>query len=87
VVFSAAYLLVAVQRVFFNPITHPENQGLPDATPRELAVLIPLLAAMLWMGLYPQPILRRTEAAARRYVETVRPYLPASTAGAIEAAR
>jgi len=87
VVFSAAYLLVAVQRVFFNPITHPENQDLQDATPRELAVLIPLIVAMLWMGLYPQPILRRTEAAAKRYVETVRPYLPASTPVGIEVAR
>ena len=87
VVFSAAYLLVAVQRVFFNPITHPENQDLQDATPRELAVLIPLIVAMLWMGLYPQPILRRTEAAAKRYVETVRPYLPASTPAGIEVAR
>ena len=77
VVFSAAYLLMAVQRVFFNPVTMPENQALHDATPRELAVLVPLIAAMVWMGLYPQPILRRTEAAARRYVETIRPYVPA----------
>jgi NADH-quinone oxidoreductase subunit M len=83
VIFSAAYLLIAVQRVFFNPITKPENEGLVDATPRELAVLIPLIAAMVWMGLYPQPILRRTEAAARRYVETVRPYLPASASPVI----
>ena len=52
VVFSAAYLLVAVQRVFFNPVTNPENQGLQDATPRELAVLVPLIVAMVWMGLY-----------------------------------
>ena len=87
VVFSAAYLLVAVQRVFFNPITKPENLELHDATPRELAVLVPLIAAMLWMGLYPQPILRRTEAAARRYVETVRPYLPAATTAASTEAR
>jgi len=39
------------------------------------------------MGLYPQPILRRTEAAARRYVETVRPYLPAATTAASTEAR
>jgi NADH-quinone oxidoreductase subunit M len=76
VVFSAAYLLIATQRVFFNPVTREENRTLADASGRELAVLIPLVAAMIWMGLYPQPILRRTEAAARRYVETVTPYLP-----------
>ncbi len=44
-------------------------------------MLVPLIVAMVWMGLYPQPILRRTEAAAKRYVETVRPYLPAPAAG------
>jgi len=75
VVFAAAYLLRAVQQVFFNPLVGAENKAMHDATPRELAVLVPLLAAMVWMGLYPQPILRRTEAAARRYVETVTPYL------------
>lgn len=74
VVFSAGYMLWAVQRVFFNGLTHDENRTLPDATGRELAVLVPLIAAMIWMGLYPQPILRRTEAAARRYVELVEPY-------------
>jgi hypothetical protein len=34
---------------------------------------------MVWMGLYPQPILRRTEAAAKKYVETIRPYIQASS--------
>jgi NADH-quinone oxidoreductase subunit M len=75
VVFAAAYLLRAVQRVFFNPLVSEENRAVADATPRELVVLVPLVAAMVWLGLYPQPILRRTEAAARRYVETVTPYL------------
>ena len=80
VVFSAAYLLVAVQRVFFNPITKPENM---DTAPMRRRVSsrcwCPLIAAMVWMGLYPQPILRRTEAAARRYVETVHA-VPAASA-------
>ena len=75
VVFSAAYLLWAVQRVFFNPLANPDNEGVRDLNARELAVLVPLVAAMLWMGLYPQPLLRRTEAAARRYVEMVSPHL------------
>ena len=50
VILAAAYILV-VQRVFFNPVTNPENQGLPDATPRELAVLVPLIVrSWSWMG-------------------------------------
>jgi NADH-quinone oxidoreductase subunit M len=82
VVFAAAYLLWAVQRVFFNPLSKPENERVPDLNLREVAVMVPLIAAMLWMGLYPQPILRRTEAAAVRYVETIRPHLPPEELGA-----
>jgi len=81
VIFAAAYLLWAVQRVFFNPVNGPENEKVPDLNLREAAVMVPLIAAMVWMGLYPQPILRRTEAAAARYVETVRPHAPPSVLG------
>jgi NADH-quinone oxidoreductase subunit M len=92
VVFAAAYLLWAVQRVFFNPLANPENEKIRDLGPRELAVVIPLVGAMIWMGLYPQPLLRRTEGAARHYVELVQPYIdhtrPAPSAGPVaEAAR
>lgn len=76
VVFAAAYLLWAVQRVFFNPLTHEENRSLKDLDLRELSVLVPLVAAMLWIGLYPNPILRRTESASARYVLMIQPHLP-----------
>ncbi len=89
VIFAAWYLLWAVQRVFFNPMTNPENRTMRDVDLRELAVLFPLVFSMVWMGIYPQPFLRRTEAASRRYVEMVRPYLPppanAAAAGAAAA--
>jgi NADH:ubiquinone oxidoreductase subunit 4 (subunit M) len=35
--------------------------------------VLPLVAAMLWLGLYPRPVLDRMEAAAKRYVELTRP--------------
>ncbi len=86
VVFAAAYLLWAVQRVFFNPLVGPENEKVRDLNFREIAVIAPLIVAMVWMGLYPQPILRRTEAAAVRYVETVRPHVqPAAAAPVVTA--
>lgn len=79
VVFSAAYMLWATQRVFFNRFTNPANEGIGDLNLREIAVLAPLIAAMFWIGLYPGPLLRRTEGAARRYVEMVTPHLPPAT--------
>ncbi|HEY8061949.1 MAG TPA: proton-conducting transporter membrane subunit, partial [Gemmatimonadales bacterium] len=76
VIFSAAYLLWSTQRVFFNRLTNPLNEGIGDLNLRELAVVGPLIAAMIWVGLYPTPLLRRTEGAARHYVEMVQPALP-----------
>ncbi len=81
VIFAAAYLLWAVQRVFFNPLSNPANERVPDLNLREIAVMAPLVAAMIWMGLYPQPLLRRTEAATERYVQMVRPHLPPPALG------
>ena len=71
VIFAAAYLLWAVQRVVFNKLDNPANQGLKDLSLREWAVLAPLLAGILWLGLYPSAVLRRTEPAARSVVDRV----------------
>ena len=79
VIFAAAYLLWAVQRVVFNKLDKPENEVLTDLTPREWAVLLPLLAGILWLGLYPTPILRRTEPAAQAIVEQVEMVVPRTT--------
>ena len=72
VIFAAAYLLWALQRLIFNRLDKPENESVPDLTRRELIVLIPLLIGIVWMGLYPKPVLDKLEPAARRYIMTVR---------------
>ena len=76
VVFSAAYLLLATRRLVFYRFTNSRTEGIGVLTRREGAVFGPLIAAMLWIGLYPGPILRRTESAARQYVEMIQPHLP-----------
>jgi NADH-quinone oxidoreductase subunit M len=75
VIVAAAYLLTALQRVIFNPLTSQENEKLTDLTPRELAVLVPLLVCILWVGVYPKPFLRRMEPSARALIQQVRPGL------------
>jgi NADH-quinone oxidoreductase subunit M len=80
VIFAAAYLLWALQRMIFNPLDNPENQGLADLTRRELAVLLPLIVGIVWLGLFPGPVLRRMEPATRRFVEAVQPFSAATTA-------
>jgi NADH-quinone oxidoreductase subunit M len=72
VIVAAAYLLWAVQRVLFNPLTDPANERLRDLTPREVLVLAPLLAAIVGIGLFPQPILRRMEPAAAALIQAIK---------------
>ncbi|HET8712533.1 MAG TPA: NADH-quinone oxidoreductase subunit M [Gemmatimonadales bacterium] len=83
VIVAAAYLLTALQRVIYNPLTSEENRKLTDLTWRELIVLVPLLVCILWVGIYPKPFLRRMEPSARQLIEQVRPgaAAPAQAAG------
>jgi NADH-quinone oxidoreductase subunit M len=72
VIIAAMYLLPALQRVIYNPLDKGENEQLTDLSARELAVLVPLLACIVWIGVYPKPILRRTEPAALQLIQSVR---------------
>ncbi len=72
VIFAAGYLLWAIQRVLFNPLDKRENEHIPDLNWREIAIVTPLIAAIIWMGVYPAPVLRRMEPAATKLVAHVR---------------
>jgi NADH-quinone oxidoreductase subunit M len=85
IITAAAYLLWAIQRILFNPLDKPVNEHIPDLNRRELAVMIPLVAAMLWIGVYPAPILRRMQPAAEQFVRTIETRAAVSTASASEA--
>ena len=71
VIFAAAYLLWALQRILFNQLDKAENTHIPDLNRRELALLVPLIAAIIWLGVYPAPVLRRMEASAQLLVNRV----------------
>ncbi len=61
IVLGAWYLFTMLQRVFFGPLKEPHhdpNQGpVTDLNFREIAALLPILAACLFIGIYPQPLL------------------------------
>ncbi|MEO8577433.1 MAG: NADH-quinone oxidoreductase subunit M [Gemmatimonadales bacterium] len=71
VIFAAAYLLWAIQRVLFNPLDKKENEHIPDLNWREIAIMAPLVAVIIWLGIYPAPVLRRMETASRALVTRV----------------
>src|SRR5690606_3174214 len=53
VIFGAVYMLWMFQRVMFGKNENKENQNLKDLTFREWTVLVPLLGAIFFMGLFP----------------------------------
>ncbi|HEY6420156.1 MAG TPA: NADH-quinone oxidoreductase subunit M [Candidatus Binataceae bacterium] len=60
-ILGALYMLWTYERVMFGPITKAVNETIRDLTPREVAVMAPVLALMLFMGFYPKPLLSRME--------------------------
>src|SRR5207244_176402 len=63
VIWAAVYLLWMLQRVVFGTKTSEANSKLSDLNLREAGLLLPLLALMLFMGVYPQPFLNRSQTS------------------------
>jgi NADH-quinone oxidoreductase subunit M len=72
VILAAYYMLRMYGRVMFGP-ARGENAILPDLGRREIAVLAPLVALIVWIGVYPAPFLERTAPSTDRFVARVRP--------------
>jgi NADH-quinone oxidoreductase subunit M len=71
VVLAAVYMLWMFQRVMFGSVTHDENRRLRDLTAREIAVLVPVLLVIVWIGVYPRPFLAVTEASVKQLLAQV----------------
>lgn len=71
VVLAAVYLLWMYQRVFYGDVTNDKNRNLLDCDLREKVILFSLVAVILWMGVYPQPFLRRMDNSAAQVVQRI----------------
>jgi NADH-quinone oxidoreductase subunit M len=76
VILSAVYMLWMFQRVFYGTVTNEHNKGLPDLSFREWAILAPLAAAAIAMGVFPNVFLKPMEPAVKSLVERVEPHRP-----------
>jgi NADH-quinone oxidoreductase subunit M len=71
VVLAAVYLLWAYERMFTGPVTREENERLPDLSGREIAILVPIGALILFLGIYPKPALDRIEPSVERILNRI----------------
>ena len=71
IILAAVYMLWMFQRVMFGRLTKEENRSLLDLTPREIACLVPVILGIIWIGIYPGPLLRTTEASVNQLMAQV----------------
>lgn len=57
IILGAVYMLNLYKRSFFGPITNEANAKLKDLDSKEMAALVPLVLIVIWLGVYPKPVL------------------------------
>ncbi len=57
IILGAVYMLRVMKHTFFGPLDNEENKKLKDLNTRETWSLIPLVAIVIWLGVYPKPVL------------------------------
>lgn len=67
-ILAAIYSLLLMQRAYYGPAK--SDAPLPDLSRREISIMMVLMAALLFLGVYPQPVLN-TSAASMKAVHTV----------------
>jgi NADH-quinone oxidoreductase subunit M len=65
VIFGAVYLLMATRKMLFGPVVHSENRGLSDLNGREIALMLPIVALCIWIGVQPNAFLDRVDGSLR----------------------
>jgi NADH-quinone oxidoreductase subunit M len=80
VIIAALYMLTAVQKMFFGPITREENKHLSDINTREVLAVAPLIIAMVLLGIAPNILLSQMRDAVSRTISDVASRVEASPA-------
>jgi NADH-quinone oxidoreductase subunit M len=69
IILGAVYMLWMYQRVMYGEITHEENRHLSDLSYREIALLVPVVLMIVWIGVYPNTFLRPMDASTAHLLE------------------
>jgi NADH-quinone oxidoreductase subunit M len=70
-VLAALYLLWAYQRMFHGPLVGADNEHTTDLKPREIGVLAPIVALIIAIGVYPQPLFDLVQPSVDRVLTEV----------------
>jgi NADH-quinone oxidoreductase subunit M len=76
VILAAVYMLYMFQKVYMGELDKEENMNLPQLHWQEIAVLIPILVMIFWIGLQPAPFFDTMTASVDEVVRDVSVYFP-----------
>ncbi|MHB2264675.1 NADH-quinone oxidoreductase subunit M [Aliihoeflea sp. PC F10.4] len=82
VILSAAYALWLYRRVIYGALTKESLKSLLDLSGREKAIIYPLVALVIFFGVYPAPLLDVTAASVEALVNNVNQSIEAASAAA-----
>ena len=68
VVLGAAYALWLYRRVVFGEVLNEEVRGMKDVRPRELALFIPVVFFVIWLGIYPKAYFKAMEPSVAHLI-------------------
>jgi len=69
IIVGAVYMLRIYKQSFFGPVVHKANETLKDLTRVEIMSLVPLVAIVIWLGVYPKPVLQPIDNSVKAMVE------------------
>ena len=69
IILSAAYALYLYRRVIFGAPEKASLRGILDLSPREVAILAPLVLLTIFYGFYPAPVLDVTATSVKNLVQ------------------
>ena len=77
IILGAAYMLLLYWRICFGTSRNADAAAMPDLDKREWALLAPIAAAVIWMGVYPESFLKPMRADVGRLLERIERAKPA----------
>ena len=69
IILGAVYMLSLFKKSFFGPVTNEANRTLKDLDAKETWSLVPLVAIVIWLGVYPKPILEPIDNSVKMTVQ------------------
>jgi NADH-quinone oxidoreductase subunit M len=71
-VLGPAYMLYLYRRVIFGKLVREDLKAILDVSPREIALFVPLILVVLWMGVYPASFLGPIHASVAKLINDYR---------------